>query len=273
MRSTDLPLKGSHPLKKRHLAVGGIVAGAVIATGVASGSTLAGRPDRPSADRADQPTVVLAEGLELLSSATAEDWVAYGSAVVVVTVVGERAGEVVEGDRQYEEGTVNRDVDLRVDQRIWVRPDAEVPDQITIGTTGWAWSEGDPMQRVEFVNAGRPRYELGKQYLVALAEWPATPEDRLASCEDEPEMGGWAPIGQFASTPVTDGIIGVGEFEGTERSLNEALEAADRPEDAMAVEGGSLRGLLTGKSVHAVAPVLKLAASTTSPREIPVPGC
>lgn len=273
MRSTDLRVKESKPLKKRDLAVGGVVVGAAIATGVASGFTLAGRSDRPSPDRADQPTVVIAEGLELLSSATAEDWVSYGSAVVVVTVVGEREGEVVEGDRQYEEGTVNRDVDLRVDQRLWVRPNAELPDQITIGTTGWAWSDGDPAERVEFANAGRPRYELGKQYLVALAEWPATPEDRLDSCEDEPEAGGWAPIGQFASAPVTDGVIGIGEFEGTERSLEEALEAAKLPEEAMAVQGGSLRSHLTGKSVDTVVPVLELAASTTSPKPIPLPGC
>lgn len=261
-------------MRMRDLLVGGVLVAAITTSGVAGGVNLAGgSPDRPSSKNDDERTVVVADGLELLSSATAEDWVSYGSAVVVVTVVGEKAGEVPEADQQNEEGTINRDIDLKVDRRIWARPGAKVPEQITIGTTGWAWSEGDPENRVEFVNAGRPRYEMGEQYLVALAQWPATPDDQLATCEDAPEEGGWAPLGQYAAVPVTDGIVGVGEFEGTERTLLEALEAATSPEELLAVEGGSLRGSLTGKTMDAVAPVLELAASTTSPKEIPVPGC
>lgn len=260
-------------MNKRRLAAGTAIAAVVASAGVVGGMAMGGDSPERRAAATQQPPVVLADSLDLLDSGTVEDWVSYGSAVAVVTVVDERAGQVLEDDLARGEGTINRDIVMQVDERLWTREGANLPDQITISTTGWAWSDGQPEKRVEFGNAGRPRYEVGRQYLVALAKWPGTPKDQLANCEDEPEEGGWAPIGEYASTPVTNGIVGVGEFEGTVRTLGEALEDAKSPAEAIAVEGGTLRSHLYGKTVQSVVPQLKVAAETVKPKEIPTPGC
>ena len=261
-------------MKMREMTLGSVLALATVAAGVASGIALGGgEPERPSAKRDGRPAVVMAESLDLLSSASADDWVRHGSVVAVVTVVGEQAGDIPEEDLDSGEGTIGRDIEMRIDERLWSRPGVSVPGHITVSTTGWAWAEGRPKERTRFVNAGRPWFEVGQQYLVALARWPATPKSERTSCEDEPEEGGWGPIGEYAAAPVSDGIVGVGEFEGARRSLADALRAAQSPEEELAVEGGTLRGSLFGKTVAAVAPALDAAAAVTTPEEIPVPSC
>jgi hypothetical protein len=246
---------------------------AIVTAGAAAGIALGGgSPERTPAGGKSRPGVVVAESLDLLSSATAEDWVRHASVVAVVTVIGEQAGDIAEDDRDRGEGTIRRDVEMRVDERLWTRPGTSVPDRVVVGTTGWAWSDGRPGERARFVNAGRPWFEVGQQYLVALAHWPATPEAELTTCADVPEPGGWGPLGQYAAAPVTRDVIGVGELEGDRRSLADALDAANGPEE-LAVEGGTLRGRLYGRTVDAVAPALEEAAAVTAPEEIPGPSC
>ncbi len=98
----------------------------------------------------------------------------------------------------------------------------------------------------------------------------------LASCEDvtpaiaaQPE---WGAIGEYAAAPVTDGIVGVGEFEGTERSLEDAAANA-RLAGELDGSNASLRGELLGRDVHDAQALFKAAAERTAPKKVPPGTC
>lgn len=262
----------------RRVAIGTTAAAVIVAAGVVGGFTLtdagADKGAGGGPPRSGPSAIMLSDGLDLLASQTAEDWVSYASVVGVVTVVDERANPIPAEDRERGEGVIGRKIDLRIDEALWTRAGVEVPELVTLGSEGWAWSDGDPDKRTKFGGAGRPRLEVGEQYLVALAEFPGVPADKLAQCEDEPAVDEWGVIGQYGSVPVTDGVVGAGEFEGARRNAAEALKVAqERGEVEPSSVNASFRGSLYGKSVAAATPALDRAAEHTPPKKIPVPGC
>jgi hypothetical protein len=254
----------------------GIVAAVILCTGgVATGIALANDTDDAAPAATPRPAV-LASGLSLLPSASATDWVEYASTVAVVTVVDEQADQVDPEDLERGEGTIDRRVVMRLDERLWSRPSAAVPDRVTVRTEGWAWGNGDPQQTTELGFAGRPRFEVGRQYLIALAVFPGVPEKKLSTCEDidpaEASLDEWGAIGEFAAVPVSNDIVGAGEFEGTERSLEGAFAYATSGGE---LEGGNstLRGQLLGREVHEARALLEAAASKTTPKNVPAGTC
>ncbi|WP_343991865.1 hypothetical protein [Nocardioides dubius] len=203
---------------------------------------------------------------------TPVDWVESASVVAVVTAVEERSKEIDEESLQRGEGEVGRWVGLRIDQTLWTSSEAAPPPSVvTLSTEGWIWRNHDPEDRTEFGLGGRPRLEVGEQYLVALTEFPGFAASDAATCEDDlgpdPTGAKWGVIGEYGSVPVTDGVVGPGEFQGTLRTLDEARAAvADAPQEA-------LRDTLLGQPPTAVVPHLERAAKEHPPKPLPVPTC
>ncbi len=118
----------------RRVALGVALVSALGAGGAVTGVALADRSDHPSPT--EPAPAVMASGLDLLPSATATDWVEYASTVAVVTVVAEMPGTVDADDLERGEGTIGRHVAMRLDERLWTRPGAKVPERISVGTEG-----------------------------------------------------------------------------------------------------------------------------------------
>lgn len=219
----------------------------------------------------ERPPVVMAEGLDLLASQTAADWVESASVVAVVTAVDERSKEIDSESLERGEGEVGRWIDLRIDDVLWTNGGPAAPSTVSLGAEGWVWKNHDPKHRTEFGLGGRPRLEVGQQYLVALTQFPGLSRADAAICGDDagpdPTAAAWGVIGEYGSVPVTDGVVGPGEFQGTLRTLDEARAAvADAPQEA-------LRDTLLGQPPAAVVPHLERAAQEHPPKAIPAPTC
>jgi hypothetical protein len=136
---------------------------------------------------------------------------------------------------------------------------------------GWTWGDHDPEERTEFALSDRPRLDLGHQYVVAFASYPGLGQEQAEKCGDPATPTRWAPVGSGGAVPITEGVIGVGEFEGIDRDLDQALTAAKA---ARSGPNATFRDLLTGASVQLVAPLLDQAARSTPPTEVSgPPGC
>jgi len=254
----------------RQLLAGATLCAALVAGGVAAGFQLV-EGDEKAKPAAIEPKVALANGLDILPSSTAQDWAAYANVVATVTVVAERAEQVLQEDIERGEGTIGRAIDLHIDTPLWARPGQTVPDQVTINTLGWVWKDGDPAARTEFGPDNRPRLELGRQYLVALALFPGVAPEDLASCDEPPPADAtepkWGVLGTHAAAPVTNGIVGTGEFEGIVHTLQWLTSELTEELNA------TLRGELLGQPVETVEGLVQSAAAAVAPKQLPADPC
>lgn len=249
-----------------------IVAGAVVVATIGGGWLISRGDPQPTAgpDPGGRGPIV-GEGLDLLSGSTAEDWVRYASFVATVSVVDERAASIPKEDLERGEGMVDRVIDIRIDRTLWSRPGVTPPTTVTTTAAGWTWGDGDPGTRTAFALADRPRLEVGRQYVVAFASYPGLDPAQAERCGDPATPTRWGPVGSGGAVPVTDGVVGVGEFEGADRDLDQALAAS---KEARSGPDVTFRDLVTGASVQVVPPLLDEAARRTPPTEVPgPPGC
>jgi len=225
----------------------------------------------PRAAPTTAEVVVMGEGLDLLSGDSVEDWVRYGSFVAVVTVTGEHAAPIAQEDLDRGEGMIDRSIDLRIDKTLWSRPGVNLPASVTTTAAGWTWGDHAPERRTSFALGDRPRLEVDQQYVIAFARYPGLPAKQADACGDQVIEPAWGPVGSGGAVPVSAGVLGVGEFEGTAQTLDQALEAAAQ---ARSGPNSTFRDLLVGARVELLAPLLTEAAGRTTQEEIPAPaGC
>jgi hypothetical protein len=99
----------------------GIVAAVVTFAALGSGGWVVAHGDGHRASGGDSsahPAPIVGEGLDLLSGASAEDWVRFASFVATVTVVDEHAVSIPQEDLERGEGMIDRVVELRVDRTL-----------------------------------------------------------------------------------------------------------------------------------------------------------
>ncbi|MFD6177890.1 MULTISPECIES: hypothetical protein [unclassified Isoptericola] len=186
----------------------------------------------PPGEVGASPGVVVAMAEESFPTSAAVDWVTYADHVVVVTVVDE-----AERARSREDGNpageryVEREVALRVDERLWSSADPRhraPPDRFSMEAAGSLDRDGD---RTPWAVEDTPRMERGHTYVVALVWRPAVPDPTT------PTPAHWAWLGTDALLPYDDGTIGVGELEGVVRAAPRVVPEGDPErsfEDAMA---------------------------------------
>ncbi len=197
--------------------------------------------------RAQQVTIQLSDRYP---SYTAQDWVTYSDAVALVEVTKEQREAPSEDDVQLGEGTVPRTVTLQVIDILWSAPEGTpLPQTVKYEALGWAFHSGNTESGAPLVSLDRPRFESGQQYLVAL-DW----EDERCYEGDGVIPGSWRGLGANSALPVTDGVIGVGEFGGQQRDLARAEEYA-----ASLLEENSVAEAVTGEGPD---DVRKLLAAT-----------
>lgn len=169
---------------------------------------------------------VVASGQEALPARSAQDWVTYGDAAVVVSVVAEHRGQRSLPEADAREGTIARTVDLAVDSVLWRRPGSreQVPAEMTWTTTGWTFS-GDDERRMTMAN--QPDLVGGHQYVVAVVFRPVNP--------DGSQPASWIPLASEGIIPADDGKLGNGPgivkkdpaVEGEEPPLRDMLWRRD----------------------------------------------
>lgn len=195
----------------------------------------------------------------------------YGSFVAIVTVTGERAAPIPPEDADRGEGMIERSIDLRIDRTLWSRPGVTPPAHVTTTAAGWTWKDNAPERRTPFALAHRPRLELNQQYVIAFARYPGLSPEQAEACGDQAIEPVWGPVGSGGAVPVSAGVLGVGEFEGTTLNLDQALAAAT---EARSGPNSTFRDLLVGARVELLAPLLTEAALRTAQEKIPgPPGC
>ncbi len=194
-----------------------IAAGCVL--GLACGATAA-----TALYVADDDDVKLGMGEDRLPSTTAADWVTYADHVLVVTPTSERTIEPTDtASDTSTSGLINREVTFQVNDVVWSNPEADhkAPSEMSWVAWGWSYSDGNTGDRTEFAVEGSPRLEVGHTYVVAVS-W----EEARCAEGDPVEPAQWAPLGTGAVLPYDKGVIGQGEFEGTDQPLAEARSAA-----------------------------------------------
>lgn len=156
-----------------------LVAGSIgVATALNRGS---------SADSA--PTqVALGQALDRFPSSSLTDWVSYADQVSEVLVLDETRLALPAGAHpESDDGYVARQVTLEVEKTLWRSPSADAASQ-RIPFVAWGW-----MQRADelmpFGVANAPRLEVGRRYLIALAEidtgWTALADAAVLSLEGD----------------------------------------------------------------------------------------
>lgn len=157
-----------------------------------------------------------------------EDWATYAEYVIQFTVVDDRAEPVSASEARRGEGMISRSITARVDATLWTSPNADRPAPAEIGWDAWGWIfDGDPAlfeNLTPAVPQGTSRLEAGHSYIAAI-----TFEEARCAPGDKRVPASWVPLGAGAIVPTLDGVIGVGEFEGRERTLSEAIKDRDVP--------------------------------------------
>ena len=153
---------------------------------------------------------------------TATDWVTYGDAVVEVRPVQVTEVPPTKEEVDRGEGVIGRTVTLKVLATLWTSPanNHTLPEHLVWGEVGWAF-KGDPSHRAEMAISGDPRVELGHTYVAAVV-WV----DARCSPGDEREPAGYQGLGAGGMIPADGGVLGVGEFEGSDQNLSQAEGAA-----------------------------------------------
>lgn len=171
-----------------------------------------------------EPSVVRAEGVGGVPADTTVDWVSYAEAVVVATVMSEKAKPLrTDLLTPAGAGSQTRLLTMRVDTRVWSRPGARtVPQEFQMESDGW--NIRNFVERRPYA-LGRLRLEVGSTYLLPLTWVPAT--------EFGPALFG--PLG-----PETPALMG----------------SDNRPVGGEGVTGSALQGFI-GKPLDEIAATLQ----------------
>ncbi len=131
----------------------------------------------PTLEEGTGPDVVVAEGVEYDDFGDPANWATWGSYAAYVTVEAERKVSVplVQGageEEDFHDGTIHRDLDLRVEQVVWEHPGAITlladGASVTVRTYGWQTLRNGRV--VPFAYDGQERMEIGGRYLVILSD-------------------------------------------------------------------------------------------------------
>lgn len=179
---------------------------------------------------------VIASGQEALPARSAQDWVTYGDAALLVRVVAEHRGQRSSPEADAGEGTIARTIDLSVDSVLWQRPGADerMPESMTWTTLGWTF-HGDNERRMKMAN--QPDLAKGHQYVVAVVFRSENP--------DGSDVPHWIPLASEGIIAADDGTLGNGPdivqkdaaAEGEEPPFRDTLWRKD-----VSAVGGILRG-------------------------------
>jgi hypothetical protein len=213
--------------RKLITAAAGLCAALAAATVAVSTTSSAPTPHRPS--------LIVADGEDLLPSNTATDWVTYSDHLVQVTITAERELTPTADEAAAGEGYLPREVDVNVDQVLWSRSGATVaPATMKWDLDGWAF-HGTNKTPIRL--NGEPSMNVGETYVVPITHLSQT---------DVVSAAGWAPLSTNAILPYSNGTIGQGAtvvgYTGPESDASGETTAKD---DAW---GGSANGLVSTMS-------------------------
>lgn len=191
----------------------------------------------------EDPSVIIASGADRYPSLTAADWVTHADYVVIGTVNSERRLPPSQEERDRGEGLIMREVSVNVEKVLWtapgIRPDA--PESFVWPALGWQFTTDPEYQETLMTGAHEPRLEEGNSYIFAI-EKPGAYCDGLSG----PETPEWRGLGATGVLPVSEDVVGAGEFE------NRRV----RPEEAQAEwasVGAEFAASMAGQHVSALA--------------------
>jgi hypothetical protein len=186
-------------------------------------------------------------------STSASDWVTYADFAAVVTVAAEESGSPNDEELERGEGDIDRAVVFSVDSVVWQKEGASAaPTDLEYAALGWQFGGGDAEARRPMISEDRPRLEVGETYVMAFAWQP-----RVCYEGDGVIPGHWNGLGYGSVLPYADETVGVGEFAGDQRSLEEAQKAAESlPTDSIAAQ-------TVGQDASAVRALLDVATPST----------
>ncbi|MBK8461421.1 MAG: hypothetical protein IPL43_15620 [Micropruina sp.] len=203
---------------------------------------------KPSVVDRNAPAPVIGDGRDRRGSKSASDWATHAEYVVAFTVVGEVRGEMLEEERERQEGMISREVIVRVDRVLWESPDDKeiAPVEIRFQAVGWVFNNNNGVGERPFAMGNAPRLELGHSYVKAL-DWEDDP------CSSDPHDGDWHGLGAWGTIPFDNGILGVGEIEGRVQDLRN-----------YETQEPSFREQMAGQSLDTLARALNEAERRTS---------
>jgi hypothetical protein len=206
----------------RSCAVGGAVLAIVLGLSACGSVTEGGQEAAPSAVQTVEGPLIFGTGESKYPSDSIRDWVTYADFVAVVTPAAEREGDPDPDALKSGIYTVPRSVELSIESMVWESPEAQVqlPPSIDYSAMGRQVSldeRGQPTSS-RLVAVGYPRLEIGHDYLMPIY-W----DDECVRLGPE-----WSSLGPI---PFDGGVASVGEFEGTERTLDDAVKFADSSTD------------------------------------------
>lgn len=245
---------------------------ALAGSGLIIGVTACAAPSQTTSAQADTPVSSVGTGVSAIPSShtavvgsarartgslTAEDWATYADHIAVVTVVSERQiGELSEETGRNTGGMIGRTVNLNVEKILWSAPDAPrgAPESFEMEVAGWFLNDNTDTSRGThpFAMENSPRISPGHTYIKAI-EWIDDP------CSQDEADGTWDALGPGDTIPYDRGVVGAGEFEGKDQTVEEAKSRrlADSPNPP------SLRDLSAGRSVDQ----LVASVEAASPRK------
>lgn len=202
---------------------------AAIAVATLSISMLTGCDDAPT----DAGSSVMVGLSDRYPSDTPQDWVTYADFAAEVEVVSETRTDPTSEDLKRGEGDLQRTVTLGVEDVLWRAPDGVAPPrELDYSALGYQFADGDAKTLQPMIAADRPRVEVGHRYVMAF-RW----QDERCYEGDGVIPAHWNGLGAGSELPYDNGAIGVGEFAGTDRSLETARTAARAfPNDSIAAQ-------------------------------------
>jgi hypothetical protein len=197
-------------------------------------------------ERQEGSATVSAELSDRFPSTTAEDWVTYADFAAEVEVADERSSAPSAEDLKRGEGDLERTVILSIEDVLWRAPGGEPPPtELEYSALGWRFDDADANERKAIVADDRPRLEVGHKYVLAF-HWQA---ERCYE-GDGVIPAHWNGLGAGSVLPYADDTIGVGEFAGERRDLDEArADAEELPDDSVAAAA-------VGQDAHVIAAML-----------------
>ena len=173
---------------------------------------------QPAAPKTLEASPIVGVGDPKYPSNNLGDWVTYADYVVLVKVASETPGEPQYESDSKTEYVLPRVVELSVTDTVWSQsaPPVELPGSIEYPALGdhVSLAEDGSVTTAKFVASGFSRLEPGHEYLMPLY-WD----------EECVRVGpAWSSLG---AVPFDSGVAGVGEFEGRERTQEEATRRPD----------------------------------------------
>lgn len=215
------PSSSIHSRRLVAVAVAAFVIATLLAYGVVAAFQRAGASSTDVSTPTSKPTAAIMQAEDHLPNSTTSDWVTYADFVVAVTAKDEVASPINAEDLKIGEGLIERRVTLDVDKVLWSRnPDTAPPKSVPWVGAGWVFDDHAPEKKIPMILPGTSRVEAGHSYVVAI-KWEQPP------CPDtsSKDSGSWTGLGGGAVLAFDDGVLGNGEFEGTERTADAAIAA------------------------------------------------